>query len=133
MCLADFACNYKVDSERLQDDIDDSVPVVLDIDDILDNREILPKTIRLKRSAGGMRKRKREAVIRFRKFSKEKKPSDFYRAKLMLYLPWRNEDTDLLGGYPDYASHYFAVCESITAIEAKFREGNPKTASNLVV
>ena len=37
---------------------------------------------------------------------KEKNPQDFFRMKLMLYLPWRNETSDLLGGYQDYYSHH---------------------------
>ena len=48
----------------------------------------------------------REAIIRFHKPNKKKNPQDFFRTKLMLYLPWRDEASDLLGGYPDYYSHY---------------------------
>ena len=59
-----------------------------------------------------MHKRTREAIIRFHKPNKEKNPQDFFRTKLMLYLPWRNETPDLLGGYQDYYSHY-ANCEDI--------------------
>ena len=59
-----------------------------------------------------MHKRNREAIIRFHKPNKEKNPQDFSRMKLMLYLPWRNEASDLLGGYPDYYSH-FQSCEDI--------------------
>ena len=26
--------------------------------------------------------------------------------KLFLYLPWRDEDSDLIADYPDFESHY---------------------------
>ena len=35
--------------------------------------------------------RKREAVIRFHTYNKDAEPSNWYRAKLMLYYPWYNE------------------------------------------
>ena len=38
----------------------------------------------------------------------------------MLYLPWRNENADLLGGYPDFRSHYEDKCEDVLANEQKF-------------
>ena len=49
-----------------------------------------------------MHKRTHEAVICFTRFNKDKEPSNYYRAKLMLYYPWRNEDVDLLGNYETY-------------------------------
>ena len=51
---------------------------------------------------GKMNKRKQEAVIRFRKYNKDAEPSNWYRAKLMLYYPWYDEQADLLGGYSTY-------------------------------
>ena len=51
-----------------------------------------------------MNKRKKEAVIRFRRYNKDAEPSHWYRAKLMLYYPWYDEDTDLLGGYATYVT-----------------------------
>ena len=45
-----------------------------------------------------MTKRSRHAVVRFRCYSKDVEPNNWYRAKLMLYYPWYKEDTDLLGG-----------------------------------
>ena len=54
---------------------------------------------------GKMNKRK-QAVIRFRWYNKHAEPSNWYRAKLMLYYPWYNERTDLLGSYSTYEEHY---------------------------
>ena len=53
-----------------------------------------------------MNKRKQEAVIRFYRYNKETEPSNWYRAKLMLYYPWYDEQRDLLGSYSTYEEHY---------------------------
>ena len=64
------------------------------------------RKIKLVDNFGMMHKCSREAIVRFHQRNKEKNPNDFFRTKLMLYLPWTNECTDLLGGYRDYISHY---------------------------
>ncbi len=58
-----------------------------------------PRKITLSDGFGKMNKRGQEAIIRFRKYNREKDPSNWYRAKRMLYFPWYSEQTDLLGGY----------------------------------
>jgi hypothetical protein len=57
---------------------------------------------------GKMSKRTQQAVIR--KYNKDTDSSNWYRAKLMLYYPWFDEQADLLGGYPSYEAHYRHVC-----------------------
>ena len=123
-CLASFASNYNVSYNDNYDDIDDSAPQVLEDDDDAEigDRRRLPAKITLKDGSGKMYKRKREAVIRFRKFNIQKEKNNYYRAKLMLYFPWRNEDTDLLSDYPDFESHYRDVIDQIIANEEKFNE-----------
>ena len=123
-CLASFASNYNVSYNDNYDDIDDSAPQVLEHDDDTEigDRRKLPRKITLKDGSGQMYKRKREAVIRFRKFNIQKEKNNYYRAKLMLYFPWRNEDTDLLADYTDFECHYRDVLDQITANEEKFNE-----------
>ena len=58
--------------------------------------------IKLNAGAGYMR----QAVIRFRKYNQKLQPSDYFRAKLILYFPWRNEEANLLGGHSSYQAHY---------------------------
>ena len=69
---------------------------------------------------GKMHKRRREAVIRFKKYNKDKEPSNYYRARLMLYYPWRNENVDLIGEFPNYLQHYESVSGIVIANEAKY-------------
>ena len=67
-----------------------------------------------------MNKKKQESVIRFRKYNKETDLSNWYRAKLMLYYPWFDEQADLLGGYPSYEAHYRHVCDTVYTDESKY-------------
>ena len=55
---------------------------------------------------GKMNKRKQKAVIRFYRYNKEAERRNRYRAKLMLYYPWYDEQRDLLGSYSTYEEHY---------------------------
>ena len=125
VCLAEFAANYSVSPAEREENSDDSVPLILDNSEDAeenDQRDSLPKCIKLKNGNGVMHKRKFEAVIRFRKFNSEKDSINFYRAKLMLYLPWRNEDRDLIGEYQDFESHYHAVFDRIRSNEVRFTQ-----------
>lgn len=38
----------------------------------------------------------------------------------MLYVPWRDESTDLLGGYTDFRSHYENKINEIVLNEQKY-------------
>ena len=91
MCLAEFAANYVASYKK--DDNDDVLPC--------DNIETCNNgsKITLTDNYGVMHKRTREAVIRFTRINKDKEPSNYYRAKLMLYYPWRYEHIDIIGNY----------------------------------
>ena len=69
-----------------------------------------------------MYKCKREAIIRFHRFNQEKEPSKVYRSKIMLYVPWRDESSDLLGGYMDFRSHYEDKIDDILENEQKYTQ-----------
>ena len=51
--------------------------------------------IQLTDGCGKMNKRKQEAIIRFRRYNIDAEPSNWYRAKQMLYYPWYDEHSDL--------------------------------------
>lgn len=53
---------------------------------------------------GGMKlvKRTKSKIIWFVRFYKSKDRENHYRAQLMLYSPWSNENTDLLRGCETY-------------------------------
>jgi hypothetical protein len=119
-CLAFFASYYTVSKCDNESESQDHEPHVLENEaDVVEDRN-LPKKIKLRNSSEYMHKRRKQAVIRFRKFNPEKELQNYCRAKLMLFLPWRDEERDLLKDYPDYHSHYIAVLQDISEQESNF-------------
>ena len=99
MCLAEFAAMYTTVYQKNDDDDDEC-------DDVPTDEECCSSDkITLSGELGKMSKRQRPAVIRFRRPNKDTNRSDWYRAKLMLYLPYFDEDTDLLGTFETYEEH----------------------------
>ena len=78
MCLAEFSATYVVNYERSDDNECDALPA--------SENDITSTKITLTDKFGKMNKCKQKAVIRFRKYNKETDPSNWYRAKLMLYV-----------------------------------------------
>ena len=111
MCLAQFAATYVVNYEHSDDSECDALPAT--------ESNITSTKITLTDKFGKMNKRKQEAVIRFRKYNKETDLSNWYRAKLMLYYPWYNEQADILGGYSTYEEHYRHICNIVHTNESK--------------
>ena len=119
MSLASFAANYVSNYEK-RDDESDSAPHILDNNSEIPDDGELPKKITLMDGCGTMHRRRKEAVIRFRKFNPEKELEDYCRSKLMLFMPWRMEERDLLKDYPNYSSHYNAVKDELLEQESTF-------------
>ena len=116
ICLAEFAANYttRTGADPEEGESNDALPAPEP-----ESTERCPR-IQLKNGLGYMYKRTRETIIRFHRFNQEKEASKLYRSKLMLYLPWRDESTDLLGGYMDFRSHYEDKSDDILANEQKY-------------
>ena len=119
MCLAEFAATY-VTNYQHEDHECDALPA--------SDNETISTQIKLTDGFGKMNKRKREAVIRFRRYNKDAEPSNWYRAKLMLYHPWYDEQADLLGdllgGYSTYEEHYRHVHSTVVANESKYSQAD---------
>ena len=97
MCLALFAVTYDVVSGFNQDvneDMDDGT-----------SREEKPSIIKLRNGLGRMRKRKRQSILRVKRFKLATDPERYYHSKLILYFPWAREE-DLLDGFPSYHASY---------------------------
>ena len=126
MCLAEFAASYNVDycdkhqpNDVLPEPDDNYSPPQLD-----HNTANKPLILKLTEGYGSMKLRKREAIIRFRKYNREAEPTNWYRAKLMLYFPWYNEQSDLLGGYSTYQEHFHHVQRIVLHNEAKYTKSD---------
>ena len=52
-------------------------------------------------------------VIRYVRYDIKKDPENYYRERLMLFMPWRNEVKDLLGSYETCAAHYNVLKDSL--------------------
>nr|XP_039256248.1 uncharacterized protein LOC120332966 [Styela clava] len=121
VCLATFVANYAVSYRKNDKHVDDSVKDLLHDDH--GNKDLhydLPQHIVLRRGLGKMSKRRRECIIRFRKHNKETDFNNFCRAKLMLYLPWRSEERDLLADHPTYSSYYLEIQDKLSAVESRY-------------
>lgn len=92
MCLAEFAATF-VPIYQSNDPDGNDILLPTEVDS-------KPSQISLTNGYGKMNRRKKQAaVIRFRSYNKDTDSNNWFRAKLMLYFPWFNETTDLLGGY----------------------------------
>ncbi|XP_052809481.1 uncharacterized protein LOC128237946 [Mya arenaria] len=111
-CLAQFATWYEpTQKDKVQSDFQPDI--LTDHYNIGENAvdtsvEDAPKVIKvqLPSSVCVMRKRKKQCVIRFHKFSQEKQPESHYHSQLYLFLPWRNEIEDLQDRYDSYEESY---------------------------
>ena len=90
ICLADFASMYDYTKCR------SSEATMEQEEEQMVKDSATGKVFVLKKNKGFIRLRKTAKIIRYRRYQKEKEPVNFYREKLMLYVPWRNEDTDLI-------------------------------------
>ncbi len=111
MCLAEFAATYVTKYQPRDADNDVLPPNETDTEST---------QITLTNGYGKMNKRRKSAVIRFRTYNKDYDSTNWFRAKLMLYYPWLNETTDLLGGYSTYEEHYNHIKPIIVANEQKY-------------
>ena len=59
------------------------------------------------------KKRKRARIIRSVFYDKEANPEKHYRELIMLFTPWRNEETDLLSNFTSYHEKYLHVKDTI--------------------
>ena len=59
------------------------------------------------------KKRKVPRIIRYVKYNKKKDPENYFREQLMLFVPWRNEQKDILGCFDTYEAHYNSVQTSL--------------------
>ena len=57
--------------------------------------------------------RTKPKIIRYVKYNQKVDPENYFREQLMLFYPWRKEETDILNGHNTYEDHFKAVQETI--------------------
>ena len=65
------------------------------------------------------KKRKVPRIIRYVRYNKKNDPENYYRERLMLFTPWRNEEKDLIYCFDTFGAHYNSLK---TSIESKSNE-----------
>ena len=92
ICLADIAANYNYSMNKsLKNNQWDTHEQTLST-----NNDFVGNVLKLLNGKGWVVKRRKTKVIRYRKYQLEKEPKHFYREKVMLYIPWRDENRDIL-------------------------------------
>ena len=59
-----------------------------------------------------LRRRTKDKVIRFRNYSEKNDPENYYRERLMLYVPWRKEE-DIKGSFGSYEEAFRAKSDEV--------------------
>jgi len=105
-CLADYAAELDIkypkdrSSERYDEEVNDDDIAESEVEKFEDDQTIM----KLK-SVITIKRRKSKKVIRYVRFSKKDDKENHYREKLLLFHPWRNEQSDLLGDYDTFEAH----------------------------
>lgn len=93
LCLADFVALYNFRGKK-----DNSSEQTLDLSDefnVMEENSSSESSRTIPISDGVLSRRRNPKILRFCRFSHAKDPFNFYRERLMLFKPWRNEALDL--------------------------------------
>ena len=123
-CLADYVSKVdiiypkgnkfpeKVNDKNDDDSCDSSSSN--ESEDSLDDGNIQSSDLLYKAKNGTKyKKRKVPRVIRYVKYNEKKDPENYFREQLMLFVPWGNEQKDLLGSFNTFEAHYKSVQTSL--------------------
>ena len=112
MCLAKFAIHYEPVTSQTDSlhDLDNNSDT--ESDSQHNNRNT---RIKLKDGLDIMKKCSQEFILRVKNYKQNMEPEKFYHSRLLLYLPWQNDD-ELLGQYENYHAHYLEVLDLVEHI-----------------
>jgi len=79
-----------------------------DVDNIEDDLEEFNESSTIVTLKNGIKikRRKNHKILRYVRFNKSTGEEKYYRERLLLLMPWRNEVTDLKANYNTYKDHY---------------------------
>ncbi|XP_061186975.1 uncharacterized protein LOC133195120 [Saccostrea echinata] len=106
-CLADVVSELEVTFPKeirkdLQEEVNDDNPEDISEETFFTDQDVL---VHLKNGIK-IRRRKNKRVIRYVGCSQKTNSEQYYRERILLFLPWRNENADLLGSHQTYEQHY---------------------------
>ena len=120
MCLASFAVNYEVSSTTDESNLNDDIEL-LEHDNTENTTGKYSNKIQLHGGLGTMRKRKKEAILKTRRYILNSDPEKYYHAKLLLYYPWSDEN-ELISGFKSYEQSYISKQHRIVSNANKFND-----------
>ena len=109
-CLADYIsqldiiCPNDDSAAKKEEDVNDDREIENDSEEFDDDL-----TVNTLKHGIKIRRRQNNKILRYVRFSKKSDEENHFREKLLLFLPWRKEDTDLISTYNTYKDHYTAV------------------------
>ena len=110
--LADWAVRYDSCGKpyaKQSNELDtDNLPVETSLTNNDDDNESANKL------PSKLKKRTKARIIRSCWFNKEKEPEKHYRELIMLFTPWRNEETDIIGVCSSYKERYMLLSNVIS-------------------
>ena len=71
-----------------------------------------------------IKRRKISRIIRYVNYNKNKDKENYFRERLMLFRPWKNEEQDLLDKYDSYEDSYKAYKKQIIPNQKKYERYN---------
>lgn len=118
LCLAEFVSDYTHIGKGFRSDEMDLIQEdhVVEEDDGNKPETSSSNKYKMKTGKGYVYKRRQRRIIRFCRFDVQKDPEDFFRELVMLFMPWRDEKTEVED--PNSEEIYKQHKESI---EAKYR------------
>ena len=118
-CLADFASKVTVTFPPASKPVDRHI-MVNDDEELEEHDPEDSRTLATTRNGIIYTRRTNNRIIRSVRYSENNDAENFYREKLMLFMPWRNEECDLLAGYDSFKDHFTAVIADINDTMAQY-------------
>ena len=125
LCLADYVSKVDITypkgnkfSEKVDDTNDDDSFVNTssdESDDIFDDNIQSSDLLFEAKNGTKYKKRKVPRIIRYVKYNRKRDPENYFREQLMLFVPWRNEQKDLIGSFGTYEARYNSVQTSLVS------------------
>ena len=125
-CLAEWAAWYDSRAKKppkppTTTDIDGNPPEIDNQQDE-DNEDDIP-LLHAEERDQPKKRRTRARILRCPWFSLAKDSEKHFRELIMLFIPWRDEENDLLAGHKSYHEHYLANQEAILALLEQYSPG----------
>ncbi|XP_060603545.1 uncharacterized protein LOC132756482 [Ruditapes philippinarum] len=114
-CLADYVSQLEVIYPDDKEDISNSEQNDDEKHDEMSGDEYFDdcQNICVLKSGIKIRRRRNSKIIRYVRFNRKTDEENYYREKLLLFYPWRNEERDLLGHFATHKEKYESVQNAV--------------------